>query len=88
MQILDCNGWLKTIHFCFGGGGSTPQVTAPPAPAPVPTASEPSVAGAQENRRQQLARLRYGLASTIKTSPTGVDLTSTNNQQGAKKTLG
>lgn len=53
---------------CFGGGGKTPSPQAPPPPAPV--AVEPQ-AGMVKSK-DQLERLRFGLASTIKTGPRGL----------------
>jgi len=61
-----------------------PTITPPPAikstpmPSPVPTETAP-IKTAQE-RRKRIAQLRYGMLSTIKTSPlgivgTGADLT-------------
>jgi len=47
-------------------------VTPAPSPTPTKTAPEPSQVSPQEARRKQLGILRYGLASTIKTSPRGV----------------
>lgn len=67
----------------FGGGKqSAPPPPPPPpvaAPPPVPTASEPS--GTQ--RKDQVDRLRYGLASTIKTTPKGplADTVQTGKQK-------
>lgn len=60
---------------CFGGGNSkTPSVSAPPpmAPPPVIQPTEISAASAGEARRKKLEQLRFGLASTIKTSPKGI----------------
>ena len=54
---------------CFGGGSKAPTPTPPPPPAPVPTESQ---AGVLPNTKSQLDRLRFGLASTIKTGPRGL----------------
>jgi len=53
---------------CFGGTPKTPSPTPPPAPAPI--ATEPQAAVVKS--KDQLERLRFGLASTIKTGPRGI----------------
>ena len=60
---------------CFSSpkAPSAPTPTPPPPPAPIPTPDETSPQSAEENRRSRLDRLRAGLASTIRTSPTGVN---------------
>ena len=79
---------------CFGGGSkyeAPPPAPAPaPVPSPVPSATESSVTA--QDRRSKIANMRYGLMSTIKTSPQGVtgqgaDLTNPATNAG-KKTLG
>ncbi len=59
---------------CWGGGGSSPDPTPAPAPAPAPSIIEPTevAAQSQEDRRQKLAKMRRGLASTIKTGAKGL----------------
>lgn len=60
---------------CFGGKPKAPEppkAAPPPAPIPVITPSEVSPQEQAEGRRKKLSRLRYGLASTIKTSPRGI----------------
>jgi len=60
---------------CFGGSPKTPEVSAPPPPAPTPTVMPTQVSeiSAQETaRKKRLNSLRFGLASTIKTSPLGI----------------
>jgi len=58
---------------CFGSP-KTPQVQAAPAPAPAPSIlpSEVSPQAAGADRQKNLAKLRQGLVSTIKTSPAGI----------------
>lgn len=60
---------------CFGGKPKTPEppkAIPAPAPAPVITPSEVSPQEKAEGRRKKLERLKYGLSSTIKTSPRGI----------------
>lgn len=73
---------------CFGGGKSSSPVIMPapdpaplPTPAPVPTISQPTVVDSvtgvtsvpdAERRRKAVQSMRYGLMSTIKTSPQGI----------------
>lgn len=60
---------------CFGGGGKPPAAQPTPAPDPAPTPIAPSEVesiATSEERRQKLAKMRQGLASTIKTSAQGV----------------
>lgn len=65
---------------CFGSPKQQqqgiPQVQAPPQPPPAPAPtilpSSVSAQSAGENRRKQLEKLQYGLASTIKTSGKGI----------------
>lgn len=71
---------LKDNRGCFGGGGKAPSPQPPPAPAPVPTASQSQVV---PTNRDALNRLRYGMASTIKTplgmTGSGTNLSGVNN---------
>lgn len=58
-----------------GGIFSKPKAPAtppPPPPAPVVTPSEVSPQAAEETKRKQLDKMRYGYASTIKTGPRGI----------------
>ena len=82
---------LTNNRGCWGGGGSPepPAPTKPPDPAPTPTPSDVSPQISQEERRRKLKNLRFGLASTIKTSSKGIsgagaDLTN-RSLQGKKK---
>lgn len=66
---------------CFGG---TPKIESPSvttvSPAPTPSAPEPAEETASsiaEKKRKQLAAIKYGIASTVKTSGTG-DTSSVN----------
>jgi hypothetical protein len=68
---------------CFGGSKmSSPSpapVSAPP-PSPTPTSPEPAEETASkiaEKKRKQLAAIKYGIGSTVKTSDTG-DTSSVN----------
>lgn len=53
---------------CMGGSPKAPSPTPPPAPAPIPTEPQQAVVKSKD----QLERLRFGLASTIKTGPRGL----------------
>ncbi len=69
---------------CFGSSPKPPAAQPLPAPTPVPTPSEVSPQAAGDARRKQLENMRYGLASTIKTTPRGLvgagaDLTGQSN---------
>ena len=75
---------------CFGSKPKAPDAVAAPAPMPPPPSPVDAMV-TEGNTKQRLERLKFGLASTIKTSPkgvsgTGADLTNTNS--GLKKTLG
>lgn len=74
---------------CWGGGSKTPSITQPPPASPPPTItpSDVSPQGAEQTRRKRIEAMRFGLASTVKTSPSGVegDLVG---QGGGKKKLG
>ena len=78
---------------CFGGS-TKPQAPPPtPAPAPVPTPEQTSPTAANDSRAEMLKRMRFGLVSTIKTSPrgitgTGPDLTAGGMYSGGKTKLG
>lgn len=58
-----------------------------PSPLPSPTPSKTESAVLREQRRQRVASLRYGLLSTIKTSPQGVTNSLTPPARG-KENLG
>lgn len=67
--------YLNNNFGCFGGSPKPPQASPPPNLAPPPTILPTNVSevSAQETaRKQRLAQLRYGFASTIKTSPKGL----------------
>lgn len=93
MNIINGHGFLSSVKFCFGGSSTQtpPPVEAPP-PAPVPTPSEVSPQSASDARRRRLEQLRYGLASTIKTSARGLTGTGPNlvseQLQNKKQKLG
>jgi len=79
---------------CFGGGGKTPDVPAPPpvAPAPIPTETKPGAS--LEGRQRQVAMMKYGALSTITNAGgasgitgSGADLSSVYNTQ-PKATIG
>lgn len=60
---------------CFFSSPKTPSVPATPTPSPSPSPIRPSAVEAQvsdEERRRKLSRMRFGLASTIKTSSKGL----------------
>lgn len=69
-----------------------PAPAAAPAPTPSPTPSQVSPIQTADQQRKQLAAMRYGLASTIKTSPQGVLTTPAQQMYGTtqtgKQTLG
>lgn len=82
---------------CFGGSPTyesspapavTPAPTPAPLPSPTPTAVEASVTA--EQRRKKIAAVRYGMLSTIKTSPQGVTPAGAlyAPETGKKTTLG
>lgn len=78
---------------CFGGTPKTPDVPAPPPPSPVPVPSDVSPIQTAEQRANQVAQLKYGALSTIKTSAAGItgagpDLITAAAGAGQKKTLG
>ena len=56
------------------GVQQAPDVTPAPAPtiAPAPTPTKTESAVSRQQRRSRVAALRFGLLSTIKTSPQGV----------------
>lgn len=68
---------------CFGGGGSPSPAPAPaavsaPPPSPTPTAPPTAPGSAEEfaskiaeKKRKQLAAIKYGISSTVKTSGAG-----------------
>lgn len=59
---------------CFGGGNKQPAAATPPTPAPPPTImpTEVSDSSAQTAGKKRRENLRYGLASTIRTSARGI----------------
>lgn len=63
----------KEIKMCFGST-KTPEIKQPEPMSPSPSPVEPTEVAAvtQEERRKKLAKMRFGLASTIKTSPRGL----------------
>lgn len=80
---------------CFGSPKPpTPQAVPPISPPPTITPTNVSDVSAQETaRKQRVAQLRYGFASTIKTSPqgitgTGSDVQPSNTGSTTKTTLG
>ena len=85
--IYEINNYKKL--FCWGGGKKTPTVTQPPPASPPPTItpSDVSPQGAEQTRRKRIEAMRFGLASTIKTSPSGVE-GELVGQGGGKKKLG
>lgn len=69
---------------------ATPAPASAPQPSPNPTAVE-ATQTQQERRRKIAAATRYGMMSTIKTSPLGVSGASsdlTSDTQGKKQKLG
>ena len=75
----------------MGGGGKTPDLPATPAPTPIPEPSNVSPQQTEGQRAQNIANLKKGILSTIKTSPAGVsgtgsDLTAQNRT--GNRTLG
>jgi len=86
-------------YFCFGGGGGgyTPapapavEPIPEPAPQPAPMATEIAPQVTADTRRRKIRQLRYGMLSTIKTSPQGITGTGANlyaESAGKKETLG
>lgn len=63
---------------CFGGKAQAPAVVAPPAPLPTPTPTMSNPIATAQARATRLAQMQYGLASTIKTSPSGITGTGAN----------
>ena len=62
-----------------------------PKPPASPQATEVSPQVTAEARRRRIAAARYGMMSTIKTSPQGIPtpgVTLEGNEQGKKKALG
>jgi len=57
-----------------------------PLPPPVPTASAPAPQQIEAQRRRKQQAVRYGIMSTIKTSPLGVTGAGTDFGTGAGKT--
>jgi len=59
---------------------AAPEITAPPKPSPLPAPvpTETASTTTAEGRRKRIRQIRYGMLSTIRTSPAGVtgDLTS------------
>jgi hypothetical protein len=54
---------------CFGGSKMSTTPTPAPDPAPTPTPTQVNPTGSMDERRKKLAKMRFGLASTIKTRP-------------------
>ena len=56
------------------GGGSKPNIQEPKAAAPRPTIepTESSPTGQADSRKKRISQYRSGFASTIKTSPVGL----------------
>lgn len=83
---------LKNNRGCWGGGGpEAPPATPVPDPAPTPTPSDVSPQITQQERLAKLKKMRFGLASTIKTSPkgiTGAGADLTNRSLQGKPKLG
>ncbi len=78
---------------CFGGSSKSPAPPPPPAPAPVPTPEQASPNAGNDARQAMLQRMRFGLVSTIKTSPRGItgsgpDLTASGMYNAGKTKLG
>ena len=57
---------------CFGGTPKPQAAPPPPAAAPTPLPEQPSPTAANDAQQAQLQMLRFGIASTIKTSPSGI----------------
>lgn len=55
-----------------------PPVIAPPSPAPTPTPTDVNPVATANDRASRLRQFQYGLASTIKTSPSGITGTGPN----------
>jgi hypothetical protein len=65
-----------------------PAATAPPTPSsPSPTVSGPQPRNIEAQRRRKIAAVRYGMLSTIKTSPLGI-AGAGESRNRAKTTLG
>lgn len=76
------NTSMKTMMFCGGGKPSIPSMPKEsPRPTIEPTSSDP----AGQSRQKRTEQYRSGFASTIKTSPVGLQ---DENNGGGKKTLG
>ena len=86
---------------CFGGTpkyepSPAPAVTPAPIPTPAPTASPTPIESptpttiAAADRRKKIAAVRYGMMSTIKTSPQGIPAAGAlyAPETGKKKLLG
>lgn len=73
------------------GGGSKPDTSGPPipAPTPIPTPSDVAPIETADKRRKGIAALKYGALSTIKTSPQGISGAGPDvSTPTGKKTLG
>ena len=64
----------------------TPSPPISPMPTPVPTETAPIKTA--EARRKKIAQARYGILSTIKTSPLGIVGAGAELGPGGKRTLG
>ena len=62
-----CSSMFKTPK-----APEAPKVMPAPDPAPTPTAEEPAVQSTEDTRKSRLKKMRSGLASTIKTKPSGL----------------
>jgi hypothetical protein len=75
----------------MGGGGKTPDLPATPAPTPMPTQPTSTQPIQTEGQRAaNIAKMKRGILSTIRTSPAGVSGTGSDlgtNQTG-RRTLG
>lgn len=53
-------------------GQSAPPVQAPPPPQPVPVPADTNPVNTADQYRSKIDALKYGVLSTIKTSPAGI----------------
>ena len=69
---------LKDNRGCFGGGGgSTPDVPAPPPVAPAPVATETAPGASVQGRQRQVQLMKYGSLSTIANAGGAAGITGT-----------
>ena len=75
---------------CFGGSPKveTPAPPPTPAPMPTPTPSEISPQSATDARKRRLDQMRFGMASTVRTTTRGLTGTGANlnDQNNSGKT--